>query len=80
MKVTLTFEFDETLAKQHNFDAEYFVNSIQDYLQADFGDMMDWHNNDPDINWLTSEDLVGEGFELQHFNGVMFPLIIWGEG
>jgi hypothetical protein len=75
MRVVLMFEFDETLAKQHNFDAEYFVNSIQDHLQADLGDMMGWHNNDPDINWFTVEELLEEGYTVTEYMGVVFPIL-----
>lgn len=75
MRVTLTFEFDENLAKQHNFDAEFFANSIQDHLQFEYGDMMNWHNNDPDVNWFTAEELLEEGHTLTEHMGVVFPIL-----
>lgn len=55
VKLTISFEYDEDLAKANGLDSEVFALSIQDYLQAEFGNDMNWHNNDPDIEWEDPE-------------------------
>jgi len=48
--IVLKFEIDESKFSEE-LDSETIVNDIQDHLQFTYGDVFDWHNNDPYVDW-----------------------------